>query len=199
MSLESSKNLGGIGAILMIVGALATMGYAFAGVLSLVGIILLMIGLKGMADHFKEPGIFNNALYAIIIEIIGVVITVSVIVVGVLMALTSGFDWTNPNFTELMDFSFIWEFIGIILIGVVVLMIMMIIAALFFRKSFSLLAGKTGEKLFETAGLLMLIGAVLTIIAIGLVIVLIAWILVAVAFFQVKEQAAPTAAPPPPP
>jgi uncharacterized membrane protein len=199
MSLESSKNLGGIGAILMIVGVLATMGYAFAGVLSLVGIILLMIGLKGMADHFKEPGIFNNALYAIIIEIIGVVIAVAVIVIGVLMALTTGFDWANPNFTEFTDFSFIWNSIGAILAGVVVLMVMMVIAALFFRKSFSLLAGKTGEKLFETAGLLMLIGAVLTIIVLGLVIVLIAWILVAVAFFQVKEQAAPTAAPPPPP
>ncbi len=59
MTLESSKNLGGIGAILLIVGSLAGAASLFAGALSLVGLILVLIGLKGMADHFKEPGILS--------------------------------------------------------------------------------------------------------------------------------------------
>jgi len=196
MTLESSKNLGGIGAILLIVGSLAGAASLFAGALSLVGLILVLIGLKGMADHFKEPGILSNALHAIII--IGAVVAVAVIVVGVLAVMSAGSNWMNPDMAGLMDISQIWNFIGAVIAGVVVLMVTLVIAALFLRKSFGTLAEKTGEKLFETAGLLMLIGAVLTIIAVGLVIVLIAWILVAVAFFQVKELAPPAQAPPPP-
>ncbi len=112
--------------------------------------------------------------------------------------MSAGSNCMNPDMAGLMDISQIWNFIGAVIAGVVVLMVTLVIAALFLRKSFGTLAEKTGEKLFETAGLLMLIGAVLTIIAVGLVIVLIAWILVAVAFFQVKELAPPAQAPPPP-
>jgi uncharacterized membrane protein len=68
MELESSKNLGGVGALLIFIGPLLTAlpgigGYT--GLLSLVGAILVLIAFKGFADYYRESGIFNNALYAI--------------------------------------------------------------------------------------------------------------------------------------
>jgi uncharacterized membrane protein len=60
-----------------------------------------------------------------------------------------------------------------------------------------MLLTKTSVAWFSDASLLLIIGAILTIVLIGLVIMWIAVLLVAVAFFQIKPQpeqpAAPTA------
>jgi uncharacterized membrane protein len=84
-----------------------------------------------------------------------------------------------------------------LIIALAALFVFMIISAIFFRKSLSLLSMKSGERIFETAGLLWLIGAVLTIILVGLILIWVAWILIAVGFFSIKTTAAPQ--PPPPP
>ncbi len=59
MTLESSKNLGGIGALLIVIGTIGS-AVPYAGILSLIGVILLLIGLKGLANFYKEEDIFNN-------------------------------------------------------------------------------------------------------------------------------------------
>lgn len=213
MTLESSKNLGGIGAILIVIGML---GFAvpYAGILALVGLILLLIGLKGLADYYKEGGIFNNALYAIILVIVGGVVAIATVVVTALAAFSSiGIDlanvtdWTTfgteltSRFTDFTNFSAIWTLVGALVAALVIIFVFAIIAVIFFRKSLKQLSSKTGVGMFSTAGLLMLIGAVLTIIVIGAVLIWIAWILVAVAFFSIRAQPTqPTqTAPPPPP
>lgn len=205
MTLESSKTLGGVGAILVVVGFLGFFGTGYAGLLSLVGIILTMIALKGVSDYYNEGGIFNNALYGFITGIIGGVVFVATIAAMTLMViLPSEFDWTNPDVFRqyFMDMNALWNIIGTIIIAFVVLFIFVIFAAIFFRRSLSKLAMKSGERIFETAGLLWLIGAILTIIAIGFILIWIAWILIAVGFFSIKTTAQPVAAapqPPPPP
>ena len=72
MTLESSKTLGGVGAILILVGTLVT-SYTF-GVIDLVGVILVFIALNGLADYYKERSIFNNAIYSLVAGIVGVVV-----------------------------------------------------------------------------------------------------------------------------
>ncbi|MGB9854022.1 MAG: DUF996 domain-containing protein [Candidatus Bathyarchaeales archaeon] len=67
-----------------------------------------------------------------------------------------------------------------------------------------MVATKSGENMFNTAGLLLLVGAILTIILIGLILMLVAWILVAIGFFSVKVPTTqppltPAQPPPPPP
>lgn len=208
MTLESSKNLGGIGAILIVIGML---GFAvpYAGILLLIGLILLLIGLKGLADYFKEGGIFNNALYAIVLAIVGVVVAIATVVVSAFAALASiGIDlanvtdWTTfgteltNRFTNFADFSAIWTLIGALVAALIIIFVFAIVAVFFFRRSLNQLSSKTGVGMFGTAGLLMLIGAVLTIVVIGVLLIWIAWILVAVAFFQIRAQ--PATAPPPP-
>ncbi|MBN1245190.1 DUF996 domain-containing protein, partial [Candidatus Bathyarchaeota archaeon] len=74
MNFETSKNLGGVGAILMFIGVLPL--FAYSGVISLVGLILTLIAVKGLADYYSEAGIFNNALYAVITAIAGGIATV---------------------------------------------------------------------------------------------------------------------------
>ena len=209
MMFETSKNLSGVGALLIVIGSLASI-VPYAGILSLIGLILLLIGLKGLADYYHEGGIFNNALYALILGIVGVVVAVATIFVTAVAALASlGIDvfnvtdWTTfgtelaNRLTNLTDFGALWTLIGALVAALIVIFVFLIIAVIFFRRSLTSLSAKTGVGLFGTAGILMLIGAVLTIIAIGLLLIWIAWILVAVAFFQIKTQS--TQAPPPPP
>jgi uncharacterized membrane protein len=68
-----------------------------------------------------------------------------------------------------------------------------VVMALLVRKSLKLMAEKTGVKLFGTTGLILLVGAILTIVAVGLLLVWIALLLLAIAFFSIKP------APPPEP
>ncbi len=210
MTLESSKTLGGVGAILIIVGSLGSIGLGYVGILSLIGIILVLIALKGLSDHYNEGGIFNNALYGIITAIIGGVVSVAVVVMGVLAAIsklgiTDWNEWMTQVQQNITDWNVFWPLIEPIVIGIVaaliVLFIFFIISAVFFRKSLSTLSTKSGEKIFGTAGLLWLIGAILTIILVGLILIWVAWILIAIGFFSIKTTAAqpPATVPPPPP
>jgi len=210
MTLESSKNLGGIGALLIVIGSI---GFAvqYAGILTLIGLILMLIGLKGLANYYKEGGIFDNTLYSIILAIVGVVVAAATLVITALTTLSSiGInldnvnDWTSfgnelaNRFTNFQDFNVIWTLLEGIVVTLVILFVFAIIAMVFFRRSLNQLSSKTGVGLFGTAGLLMLIGAVLTIVGIGLLLIWIGWILVTVAFFRIRAQ--PTqAAPPAPP
>ena len=205
MALESSKNLGGIGAILMFIGFLP---YAsLYGILSLVGLILVMVAMYGLAKHYMESGIFNNALYGVITAIVGIMLFAVVVVYALFdffaeLGLTIGMgnfaDWA-AGLTQMdwanMGFSIIGNFIVYILLALVVLFVFIVITAIFLRKSLKLLSAKTGVGLFGTTGLIILIGAVLTIIAIGLLLLWIALLLLAVAFFQIKPQ---QTQPPPP-
>ncbi len=201
MDLGTSRSLGAVGSILLVIGGLGFFGSGWAGLLSLVGLILVLIGIKGLSDYYKEGGIFNNALYGVITNIIGIVAFAAVFVVMVLFAVaTWAIDWTNPSdWSSLaqgfMDFSVLWRVIGGVIAALVVLFIFTIVAAIFYRKSFNLLADRSGVGMFGTVGLLILIGAVLTIIVVGVIIIWIAFILLAVAFFSIKETSAqPSAA-----
>src|SRR3972149_8279873 len=84
MEIESSKNLGGIGALLIFVGplvggALPRVGL-WTSILSIIGAILVLIALKGFADYYREAGIFNNGLYALITALAGGVVIVALVI-----------------------------------------------------------------------------------------------------------------------
>ncbi|MFH1821752.1 MAG: DUF996 domain-containing protein [Methanobacteriota archaeon] len=195
MTLDTSKNMGGIGALLVVIAPVG-MG-TIAGVLGLVGLILLLIALKGLADHYKEKAIFDNALYAFILTVVGVVAVVAVVVVTALATLSRlGFDMFNMTqwsqfgsmFANMANFNNLWTFISSIIIGLVVIFAFTIFAAFLFRKSMDSLAAKTKVSLFGTTGLIMLIGAALTIIAVGFLLIWVSFILLTVAFFSIKTK-----------
>jgi uncharacterized membrane protein len=76
--------------------------------------------------------------------------------------------------------------LGALLIGLIIFYVVTIVAMFFFRKSMNQLSSKSGIGLFSTAGLLMLIGAVIPVI--GLLIIWIGVILATIAFFQMKQE-----------
>jgi uncharacterized membrane protein len=206
MTLESSKNLGGVGALLMVIGVLPFFG-AYTSILSLIGLILVLIALNGLANHYNERGIFTNALYGILIVIVGGVATVAIVIwaafdfladIGINLANLT--DWTafsQIDWQSIVTLDAVWPFLTALVLGLVVLFVCFVVSAFFIRRSLNLTSAKTGVGMFHTAGLLLLIGAFLTIVIIGLLLIFIAMILLIVAFFQIRTQ--PAAAPPPPP
>ena len=205
MNFENNKILGGVGAILIFLGFVP---YTY-GILGLVGAILVIIAMKGFADYYKEAGIFENTLYAIILAIVGVVAFVGIAFVALVdffssLGITLGIntyanlasqfssvDWTN-NFNNLFKFA------GYLLLDFVVLFVFVLVTAIMLRKSLKLMAAKTGVGLFGTSGMVLLVGAVLTIVAFGLILVWISALLLAIAFFQIKQPPVQTANMPPP-
>jgi uncharacterized membrane protein len=214
MTLETRKNLGGIGAILMFVGALPYI--STYGIVELIGVILVLVALHGLANFYADRSIFNNAIYGIIAGIVGVIVAAAVAVFSVLTQLVpflqtiypdwNGTDWTalqgmTPD-TSNLNPADVLPFIAGILVVIVVVWIFSIIAAFFIRRSLKTLSVRSNVGLFGTAGLLLLIGAVLVIIfGLGLLLIWISALILAIAFFTMKapEQYAPTATAPPPP
>jgi len=206
MDPQTSKNLGGVGALLLFIGPLVAIVYPAGGLIGLVGFILVLIALKSFADDYKEASIFNNSLYGFILSIVGGVVFVAALFVILVSFFTDvlGIElataFSDPTAFSNIDWmeAIVWEnlavHIGALLGSFVVLFIFAVVAAIFYRKSLTTLAEKTGVGLFGTAGLLLLIGALLTIILIGVVLIWISFLLVAIAFFSMK----PTAVEPPP-
>ncbi|MBC7130137.1 DUF996 domain-containing protein [Candidatus Bathyarchaeota archaeon] len=204
MDFQTCKNLGGVGALLLFIGPLLSFAHALGGVVSLIGIILVLVALKGFADHYKESSIFNNALYGFITAIIGVVVAGAVFMITALNVITElGItDWTNAAewttmWTTEMAMDFVFRILGGAIASLVIIFVFAIITAWLYRKSLGMLASKSGVGLFSTAGLLLLIGAVLTIILVGAIIIWIAILLVAVAFFSMKPPVETTQPTPP--
>ena len=198
MTFESSKNLSAVGALLLVIGPILGFVWSFSGIVSLIGIILLLIGLKGLTNYYKEDGIFNNALYSILTGIVGCIVGIGIIAVSAVSALAEiGLDWANiedwanvgtdvTNVITDFDFSVLMTLLGALLIGLIIFYIVIIVAMFFFRKSMNQLSSKSGIGLFSTAGLLMLIGAIIPVI--GLLLIWVGAIIITIAFFQMKEE-----------
>jgi uncharacterized membrane protein len=164
-SLESNKTLAGVGSILLI--------FPF---ISIVGIILILIGMKGLSDYYKEPSIYQNTIWG---AVFGFIAAIAIAVAVPLFFISGAFGVFALGLGLLALFGL-----------AVVVFVFYLMAAMYFRRAFSTLAQKSGEHLFETAGLLLWIGAILTIVFfIGLLIILVAWIIATIAFFSIKVPA----------
>jgi uncharacterized membrane protein len=197
MSLELKKALGCVGAILMVVSFVGIPGRLYEFLPLIAGIILVLIALNGFADHYKDKSIFNNSLYGLIIVIVGIVAAVLIFVILIMPIAPelAELDWTNTAAVREFIRKNLWSFLGPIIGAYLTAVISLIISAVFFRKSLGALSARSGEKMFETAGLIWLVGAVLSIILVGFIIIWVSWILIAVGFLSMKT---PAETPPPP-
>jgi len=208
MTPESSKTLGGIGAILMFIGIFPYISYF--GIVELIGAILVLTALYSLGNYYKDSGIFNNALYGVMAGIVGVV---SAVAIGLAIVLPNikdflmtifpswNGDWSTisslsgmtPD-TSNIGIGDVIPFISAAIVIFVILWIFAIIATFFVRRSLVRLSAKTNVGLFSTAGLLLLIGAFLVIfVGLGLILMWVAALILAIAFFTLK----PTQQPPP--
>lgn len=211
MTLETDKILGGVGAVLVLVGVFVT-SYTY-GVLDLVGAILILIALSGLAKYYQDKAIFNWAIYGFIAGIVGTVAAAAIglyivfdtsTVKNLLLKIypTWNGSWsslrsvvgTTPTTSGITAHD-VAPVLGAVFGVLAILWVFSIVAAFFARRSLRNLSEKSGVHLFATAGLLLVIGAFLTIVFIGVILIWIAVLLLAIAFFQLRPQAEQ---PPPP-
>ncbi len=197
MDLNTAKILGGVGALL---GFVSVFPYINTyGIIPLISLILILVGAKGLADNYNEDGIFNNALYGVIAVIVGAVIAVALAFfafvsffgdVGLTFSNISNWQNLFSQITQSQWMNAFFKAAGYIFLTLAVLFVFTVIAAVLFRKSMVLSAKKSGVGLFSSAGLVLLIGAILTIIFIGVVLLWISLLLIAIAFFQIRTTPA---------
>ena len=191
-SIESSKTMAMVGSILLIVGGIPFVPYV--GILSIVGVILLLMAIKGFSQHYQDASIYDNALRGFIYYIIAVI----------LLAVSVALFWAS--FVSILTIILI----GLGIIGIIGFIVTLVLAFIFYvmaakrlRTTLNTLAQKTGEHSFETAGTLLYWGAILTIVFfIGGILIFIAWIFATLGFFSMKtpgQQPSNYAPPPPPP
>lgn len=193
--LGEAKIIGGIGALLSLF-VFIPYGGALIG---LIGLILVFVAVKYIADETKNHSIFQNYLMNFILSIIaiGAVIAIMIIAFG----LSGGLSWVQSlqqrNFT---DFSSFWASFGTLIGGCIIAFIiawvLLILGALYLRKSYTSIAEHTKVDLFKTTGLVYFIGAITLIVIIGIVILVIAKILEIVSFFSLPDNL-PTMTEPP--
>ena len=137
--------------------------------------ILFVVGMHRLSHYFKEPAIFKNLLYAILVGI------VTIVVISVLMVLQ--FVFSLSNFTPVTGSpiapSTTLYFVSLIAI-LAVSVAMAIVSAVFIYRSFNKLGEASGVDSFKTAGLLYLIGAFIPFVA------WIGWIFAAIGFHNLK-------------
>jgi uncharacterized membrane protein len=185
--LSDAKILGGIGSILML---LSIVHFTFA----IVGLILLLIAVKFVSDITGDQDIFKNMLYAVIIGIVGIVAAffVFLILFSVATVSTASVFGVAPSFnpSEIGGgaTNSILGLIGGFLAGMAVPWIAFLVSAIFARRSYNGLASRLGIKIFDTAGLLYLIGAALVIVLVGFILIFVTVILTIIGFFSIHEQ-----------
>ena len=189
-----AKMLGGIGALLTLLVFIPSVGF----LVGLVGLVLVFIAVKYIADETKDHNIFQNYLMNFIFTIVafGAVIGIMIMSFGV----AGGMSWIQSLQDQNMtDPSMFWNsfstLIGGCILALFVAWVLLIIGSLYLRKSFNSIAEHTKVDLFKTTGLVYFIGALTLIVIIGIFIILIAQILEIVSFFTLPENLPSTPVP----
>lgn len=179
-SFEHSKTLAGVGAILLLLGFVPYAGW----VLAIVGVVLLVIGMKELAKYYQDQNVYQNTLTGVKFYVVAVVAAAAAIV-AVMIGIASATDFTFKNFVPTVGFG-----VGVaaLLAGLVVAFVFYVLAASHLKRALDSLAQKSGESSFATAGTLLWIGSILTIVLVGLVLILVAWIFATMGFFSMKSR-----------
>ena len=185
---NNAKMFGGIGAILLLIGVFIP----YAGpILHILGLILVFIAVRTISQLANDDKIFNNYLYYFILNIVAFIAVIVIMIIGFGMA--GGFSWItglqSANITNFNDFlDYFGSIIGACVAAIIIGWILLIIAALYLRKSYNAIAEYTNVKLFSTTGLIYFIGAITLIVFIGVFILFIGRILEIIAYFSLPDS-----------
>lgn len=192
--LSQAKTLGGVGAILMLLSFLPAVGW----LLAIAGAVMVLVAIKYISDIVQDSSIFNNTLIAVLLGIVGLVVGV-VVIIGTVLAtfglgtISSWFAYGFPGATNpptVPSGDFISLILGA-LTGLAIIWVLLLVSAIFLRRSYSTMSRKLGVGMFGTTGLIYLIGAALTIVLVGIILLFVAMILNIVAFFSIPDQPMP--------
>jgi len=157
-------------------------------VLGLIGFVMILAAIKYIADDLSDRTIFNNMIIAVILGIVGIAIGSLVVLGTVLSAFASGY-FTGPVLAPSTSVTTAqWIAFGTAIgLGLLGAWALLLVSAVFLRRSYKTIGTKMGVNRFGTAGTLYLVGAATTIIFVGFVILLAAEIMTAIAFWSIQE------------
>lgn len=172
---QSTKMLGGISYIAMIVFSVLGSFIPFTGILSLIAAICVLVAFIQGGNQVGRADVKQNIIVGIILYIIATILFVFVIGAGVATALTT----EGGGFAALST--------GLIVAGIIA-WVLFIVAAWFWYKASAALGEGANVGLLKAGGLVIFIGAILTIIGIGFIIMWVGEILQAIAFLTAPEK-----------
>jgi uncharacterized membrane protein len=209
--LSSARSIGVIGSILALLIVVPGAGT----VVAIIGWVLILVAVNQLGQLVGDRSIVNNVLVSTILTIVGLVAGVATALGSVVRFMgangVGGFgpfdmSYNATAFTNPSDLHGLGSLIFGVLIGLAILWACLVAGALFLRRGYDKLSEKMNVRMFNTAALVFLIGAALTIVGVGLIIIFIAEILQAIAFYTLPDQVpgqdvppVPMTAPPPPP
>lgn len=179
MNFESAKSQAGVGALLLLLSIVPYAGW----VLGIVGIVLLVKSMKEFSNYYGDQSIYQNAWTGIkyyIVALVAVTVAVTAGVIGI--ATATAFNFTVFTFTTGFAVG-----IAAIIAGLIVAFVFYVLAASHLRTTFNTLAQKSGDQSLVTAGTLLWIGSILTIIGVGLILIFISWIFATIGFFGMRN------------
>jgi len=184
-SLSDGKVLGGIGSILILLTAVPSVGILFG----IAGFIMILLAINSISQAVNDKQIYSNTLVAVVLAI-GAVAVGAVTIAGTAYHILNlgSFVGSHFVFPSSVAPSTWFGVVAAAIAGLLVVWALLVSSAVFLRRSYRAIATKVNVHMFETAGLLYLIGAATTIVIIGFPILLIAQILLAVAFFSIPDQ-----------
>jgi len=176
-NVEQHKNLCLIGSILALVGAIPSGLFRLVG---LAGVVLILIGLKGIGDVTGDDRPFKNYLYSFLISIISAVLVLAIFLVSIMgssPSLSFSFS-TAPNPSGSPEplggiHTAGSGLLGVALVTLVVMWVIGIISIYFRRKALKALYELTGTKEFESAANWLWWGALTLIILVGVVLIIV--------------------------
>jgi uncharacterized membrane protein len=187
-SLSEAKMLGGIGSILLLVGApIPQIGF----VVSIVGLILQFIAIKNISEIVQDQSIFSNFLINFIFGIlaIGSVLIVLIATIGSVGGISFFTALEGMNPTQPAEiFSYIQPLLSGCILALVVMWIVLLIGAIYLRKSYNSIAEQTNVETFKTTGTLYLVGTASIIFIVGFLIIFIARIFEIISFFSIPDN-----------
>jgi uncharacterized membrane protein len=142
-----------------------------------------MLAMHLLSHYYKESGIFNNIAYALVVNIVCTIVVLALFFVFISSSINSALSTPST-----LAIPFLTQFIFSFLALVVVALVLGVISAAFYMRAFNKLGGKSGVGSFKTAGVLYLVGVLLSIVLIGVVLVWIAWIIAAWGFYSLKPS-----------
>ncbi len=179
VNFEYSKTLAIEGSILLLLSLIPYVGW----VLGIVGVVLLLRGMKEFSNYYQDEKIYQDSLTGVkyyVVAIIAAAVASAAFIVGI---------WSATGFTSTFVLTAGFGIgLAVFIAGLVVAFVFYILASTHLKRTFNTLAQKTGEGSFTTAGTLLWIGSILTIIGVGLILIFIAWVFATIGFSTMKSR-----------
>ncbi|WP_172633853.1 DUF996 domain-containing protein [Caldisericum exile] len=217
--MKNIRLLGGIGVLLAILSVIPGIGV----ILGLAGLVLVFVAINELYKTTKNKKIYDNFLVSFILGIVGAVLGGLIFIGTTFGRIFRGeiyYGYIEP-FRRYPNFNFglrrhpfhVFEGpldnfrLGNINIGIIIALVVfalilygiLVARSYYLKKCYDEIEKETGVEYFKTAGNLMFIGSILSIVLIGLLVYFIGYIFEVIAFFSLPDKLEVNAQESPPP